>query len=82
MRVEKLFRIIFLVPLILIFVNAFYCMIFGASFINNVYYGFEGFLYTIIAEIITLWWLILICIIGIVITVIVEKKPKKRDERK
>lgn len=76
MKVGRIVRWVCMIPLILMLLNAIYCMIFGASFINNVYFGIEGFIYTIIAEIMVLWWVILICLIGFIVSFIIDRRHR------
>lgn len=70
----KIIRKVFFIPFIFSVIFAICSMIHGIEFWNHTYYGLEGFWITIVLEAYGFWWLYLICIIGIIITFILQRK--------
>ncbi len=77
----KIVRIIFIIPILIMMcislVNAFVGV---GAFINSSYSGITAFALTLIAFMVSYWWIWLICIVGTLLTSILLKIINKQSE--
>ncbi len=74
----NIFRIICLVPFVMIVIWAIRNSILGSTFITTKVYGLEALILSIVAGVVTMWWIFLICaMLFVVFTVIIEKEKNK-----
>ena len=80
-KILKIIRIIFILPILIMLcislVNAFVGV---GAYINSSYSGIVAFALTLIAFMVSYWWIWLICIIGTLVSSILLKTINKQSE--